>query len=76
MKYYRILSPDGFDINRHKCLYRKKEVLLEVESFVKRFESQGYYSSCEGRIELNDLMKYIEVQTVKCSPKDYLEFNS
>lgn len=53
-KRYRILSPDGFDIvfNQH---YSKEEVLPAFEEWKKRYDQQGYYSSNQGRISLEDL---------------------
>jgi hypothetical protein len=62
----RILSPDGFDINPITTMYNSdKEIREAVASFVSRYEQQGYYSSNNGRISLQDLpdaMKVIKIE--------------
>jgi hypothetical protein len=58
---YRILSPDGFDIERD-TVYSKSEVMPAIEKFKQRFEKQGYYStSSREQIPLDDLADYMDV---------------
>lgn len=54
-KKYDILSPDGFSIDRDKTYKNEQEVRTAFENWKKRFEIQGYYSSNNGRIKLEDL---------------------
>ena len=60
-KKFRILSPDGFDIRHDKFEYKESEVKAELEAFTKRYERQGYYSSNNGRIALEDIADCCEV---------------
>lgn len=60
-KKYRILSPDGFDIEMD-TVYSKSEVMPAFEKFKQRFEKQGYYStSSREQIPLEDLADYMDV---------------
>ena len=53
---YRILSPDGFDINREKTVYKGPiQVLRALIQFRDRYSFQGYYSSNFGRIDLRSI---------------------
>jgi hypothetical protein len=58
---YRILSPDGIDISHDKWKYKESEVKPALEAFAKRYERQGYYSSNNGRIALEDIADCCEV---------------
>lgn len=63
-KEFRILSPDGFDIEESGKIYHgKKEVLDAMNRFIQRYVIQGYYSSPRfGRISLRDnLEEYCEI---------------
>jgi len=60
-KKYRLLSPDGFDIEMD-AVYTESELMPAFEKFKKRFEKQGYYStSNRERIDLRDLADYMRV---------------
>ena len=63
-KYYRILSPDGIDIRHDKFKYKESEVEAELKAFAKRYERQGYYSSNNGRIHLEDIVDYCTIVAV------------
>lgn len=52
---YNVISPDGFAIERDKFYTTKKEAMIALTKWVKRYEQQGYYSSNNGRIQLNQL---------------------
>jgi hypothetical protein len=54
-KKYDLLSPDGFSIERDVTYSSKKAVKEAFEKWKKRYESQGYYSSNYGRIDLKYL---------------------
>lgn len=58
---FRILSPDGFDIRMDKFEYKEDEIENELKEFVKRYEKQGYYSSNNGRIALENIADYCQV---------------
>jgi len=60
-KKYRLLSPDGFDIEMD-AVYTQSELMPAFEKFKKRFEKQGYYStSNRTKIDLQDLEDYMQV---------------
>jgi hypothetical protein len=42
---FRVLSPDGFDLEMNKTYKTPQEVKEAINNFVKRFEPQGYYST-------------------------------
>ena len=54
-KRYNVISPDGFFIDRVATYKSRKEAITAFEVWKKRFEMQGYYSSNQGRIPLEDL---------------------
>jgi hypothetical protein len=55
-KKYKVLSPDGFTIERCVTYYpSKKKALNALETWMKRYEVQGYYSYNLMRIPLNEL---------------------
>ena len=63
MKEYQILSPDELPISMQN--YATKELaFLGFYAWKKRFEKQGYYSSLEGRIELEDLVHECQLLTM------------
>lgn len=62
--YYDLLSPDGISMFPNKIFKNLDEVEPAFEQWKKRFERQGYYSSNNGRIHLDDLadeMQLIEI---------------
>lgn len=64
-KKYRLLSPDGFDIEMD-AVYTESELMPAFEKFKKRFEKQGYYStSNRTKIDLRDLQDYMQVVEYK-----------
>jgi len=65
VKKYRLLSPDGFDIEMD-ALYSEEELMPAFEQFKKRYEKQGYYSTGNReRIDLRDLEDYMSVVEVE-----------
>jgi outer membrane protein assembly factor BamA len=61
MKTYRIISPDGFDIERDTT-YKKEDIKDAIKRFKERYKAQGYYStSNREHISLKDLSDYIEI---------------
>jgi hypothetical protein len=60
---YNILSPDGIMISMQN--YATKELAFSgFHTWKKRFEKQGYYSSFDGRVELEDLVHVCQLITM------------
>ena len=58
-----VLSPDGFTIEFDKPYYPSKKKAFEAfDNWKKRYELQGYYSSNNGRIPLEDLENYMSIR--------------
>jgi hypothetical protein len=63
MTKYEVLSPDGFTIEFDRPYYTSKERAFEAfDKWKKRYEVQGYYSSNNGRITLDDLENYMIIR--------------
>jgi hypothetical protein len=54
MTKFDVISPDGLPINPNNYSSEEK-ARTAFKKWAKRFEMQGYYSSIEGRIALDDL---------------------
>jgi hypothetical protein len=64
-KTFRILSPDGFDIERDRT-YKESELYQAGQDFLARFKAQGYYSnSNREHIALEDLLDECEIIEIK-----------
>ncbi len=63
MANWTVLSPDGFAIE-FENYKTKKEAKIALDNWIKRFETQGYYSSNNGRINLDELKDYCEIQKI------------
>jgi hypothetical protein len=61
---FDVLSPDGFSIYYSKTYSSEKKAMEFFMEWKKRYESQGYYSSNNGRIPLNELHNYIKIITL------------
>jgi len=60
-----VLSPDGFTIEFGKPYYPSKKKALEAfDKWKKRYELQGYYSSNNGRIPLEELENHISIRKI------------
>ena len=60
-----VLSPDGFTIEFGKPYYPSKKKALEAfDKWKKRYELQGYYSSNNGRIPLNELEEHMSIRKI------------
>jgi hypothetical protein len=65
MTKYEVLSPDGFTIEFDRPYYTSKEKAFEAfDKWKKRYEHQGYYSSNNGRITLDELENYCTFKTL------------
>jgi len=49
---YDVISPDGFSIHHSDTYATKEDAMNAFHDWKKRFQSQGYYSSNNGRIPL------------------------
>jgi hypothetical protein len=60
-----VLSPDGFTIEFGKPYYPSKKKAFEAfDKWKKRYELQGYYSSNNGRIPLNELEEHMSITKI------------
>lgn len=57
---YDVLSPDGFSIRREGDFPSEKAREKYFLKWMKRFEHQGYYSSVNGRIPLDELREHCQ----------------
>lgn len=60
-KFY-LISPDGFSIVQDKSFTNTMKAYDYYKDWMKRYESQGYYSSTDhGKISIEDLHFYVEI---------------
>jgi len=65
MTKYEVLSPDGFTIEFDKPYYTSKEKAFEAfDKWKERYNQQGYYSSNNGRIPLDELENNCKIQII------------
>ena len=65
MTKYEVLSPDGFTIEFDRPYYISKKRALEAfDRWKERYKLQGYYSSNNGRIPLEDLEDYMNIRQI------------
>ena len=62
---FRILSPDGFDIEESGKTYKDSEIMPACRKFRNKYKKQGYYSANYGRILLIDLFDEMQLVPVK-----------
>ncbi len=55
MAKFDVISPDGFSIEMNKQYSSPQKAKDALQRWMRRYESQGYYSSNNGRIPLNEL---------------------
>lgn len=67
-KGFRVLSPDGFDLEGGKIYGSQAEAEAGLKEWSKRFEVQGYYSTIRNgerfRIPVAELSDYCTIQTI------------
>jgi hypothetical protein len=60
---YEVLSPDGITIEFDKPYYTSRKKAYEAfDKWKKRYEAQGYYSSNNRRIPLDELENYMTIR--------------
>ena len=65
MPKYQVLSPDGFTIEFDKPHYPSRErAMTAFNEWKERYRRQGYYSSNNGRIPLDELENYCTIQMI------------
>jgi len=63
MTNYEVLSPDGFTIEFDRPYYTSKEkAMIAFHEWKERYKRQGYYSSNNGRIPLDELENYMSIR--------------
>ncbi len=65
MAKFDVISPDGFSIERDKTYTTEQKAKDALTRWMRRYESQGYYSSNQGRIPLADLASHCEIKLLK-----------
>jgi hypothetical protein len=74
---FRVLSPDGFDLEMNKTYKTPQEVKEAINNFVKRFEPQGYYSTIRNgdryQMPLSEIAE--NCQVIPFDVKDYKVVN-
>jgi AAA+ superfamily predicted ATPase len=62
---YIVLSPDGFPIHFEETYSSFDEAKEAFNEWLKRYQTQGYYSSVShGRIPLDEVYYYCELKSV------------
>jgi len=61
---YDVISPDGFSISRDEIWDSPEEAHLALTIWMERYEKQGYYSSNQGRIPINELESRCTIKTI------------
>lgn len=62
---FNVLSPDGFTIDPEKTYSTIEQAEKAFNEWAKRYERQGYYSSNNGRIPLNELLQNCKIIKTK-----------
>ena len=65
MAKFDVISPDEFSIERDKTYTTEQKAKDALTRWMRRYESQGYYSSNQGRISLADLPNHCEIKLLK-----------
>ena len=73
IKHYDVMSPDGFSINRDEIYQTPEKAGLALEQFVRRYQKQGYYSSNEGRIPVEQLAFHCNLVTITMTNKETID---
>ena len=63
MEQYIVLSPDGYEIDFFPYNSRA-EAERALKDFKKRYYAQGYYSSKNGEIPLDELEKHCQIKKI------------
>jgi hypothetical protein len=62
---YNVLSPDGFTIHHSDTYDTVEEAKIALYEWMERYKTQGYYSSVNGRIPLNELENNCKIIELK-----------
>jgi hypothetical protein len=61
MTKFDVISPDGIPIHYENTYESKESAMDAFNDWKKRYEFQGYYSSNNGRIPLDELHNHIQI---------------
>jgi len=61
---YDVISPDGISISIDEQWDNVNDAQKALTKWIKRYETQGYYSSNQGRIPLNELESYCIIKPI------------
>jgi len=67
---FSVFSPDGFGISPD-TFKTEKEAMAAFKQWAKRYNAQGYYGSCYGRIALKDLQSKCLLVTIENGKESY-----
>jgi len=70
---YDVLSPDGHSIDRRDYYKSPEEAGEALEKWIKLYEKQGFYSSVNGRIPLEQLALHCELITITMTNKETVD---
>lgn len=73
MKKYNVLSPDGFPITANGYYSTITEAGEALEKWVKNYSKQGYYSSNDGRIPLEQLALHCTLDAINMTNKEAID---
>jgi hypothetical protein len=73
MKKYNVLSPDGFPITADGYYSTITEAGEALEKWIKNYSKQGYYSSNNGRIPLEQLALHCTLDAINMTNKEAID---
>tara|TARA_R110001606_G_scaffold268633_1_gene417349 strand:- start:2631 stop:3020 length:390 start_codon:yes stop_codon:yes gene_type:complete len=73
MTKYDVKSPDGISITRNGYYSTTTEAGEALEKWVESYSRQGYYSSNNGRIPLEELALHCELETITMTDKEAID---
>lgn len=65
MTKYNVLSPDGIPIYRELTFNSVEDAGEALDKWVERYQAQGYYSSNNGRIPVEQLALHCKLTTIE-----------
>lgn len=63
--YFLVLSPDKITIHPSDTYSTTDEAIEATKKWKERYSMQGYYSSCNGRIPLEDILYHCTLMEFK-----------
>lgn len=73
MKKYDVKSPDGFSIKAQGYFKSPEEAGEALDKWVQSYSKQGFYSSNNGRIPLEQLALHCTLETITMTNKEAID---